>query len=63
MKAKVEKDLCIGDASCAETCPEVFEIRGDGLAYVKNDADYAACGDRLVETAESCPVGAIILED
>lgn len=62
MKVRVDKDLCIGDGSCAETCPEVFELRGDGLAYVKNDANYEACGVRLTEAVENCPVGAIIFE-
>ena len=63
MKVRVDKELCIGDGSCAETCPEVFELHGDGLAYVKNNADYAAAGDRLTEAVENCPVGAIIFED
>lgn len=63
MKAKVDQDLCIGDASCAEVCPEVFEMRDDGLAYVKEDADYESCGDRLTQAAEGCPVEAIVIEE
>ncbi len=63
MKVTVEKDLCIGDGSCAEICPMVFEMRGDGLAYVKADADFSACGNRLVDAVEGCPAGAIIIED
>lgn len=63
MKVRVDHELCIGDASCAEVCPEVFEMRDDGLAYVKEDADYAGCGDRLKDAVEGCPVEAIIIEE
>lgn len=63
MKVRIEKDLCIGDATCAEICPEVFEVRGDGLAYVKDDADYDACGDKLKDAVEGCPVQAIVIEE
>ena len=63
MKVRIEKDLCIGDGSCAEICPDVFELRGDGLAYVKKDADYGACGDKITDAVEGCPVGAIIFEE
>ncbi len=63
MKVRVDPDLCIGDGSCAETCPEVFEMRDDGLAHVKKDADFAVCGERLTEAVENCPVGAIIFDE
>lgn len=63
MRIRIEKDLCLGDASCAEICPGVFEVRDDGLAYVKENADYEACGDKLKDAVEGCPVGAIIIED
>jgi ferredoxin len=63
MKVRIEKDLCLGDASCAEICPEVFEVRGDGLAYVKENADYEGCGDKLKDAVEGCPVDAIIIEE
>ncbi len=63
MKVRVDPDLCIGDGSCAETCPEVFEMHDDGLAYVKKDADFEVCGARLTEAVENCPVGAIIFDE
>ena len=34
MKAVVDRDLCIGCGLCEQTCPEVFRIGEDGLAYV-----------------------------
>lgn len=56
----VDPDLCIGCELCPEICPEVFEMRDDGLAHVK---DGAKCDelDTCNEAAESCPVDAIEL--
>ncbi len=57
---KVDFDLCIGCSLCAELCPEVFEMKDDGLAHVIEDAD---CDDSncCEGAADSCPVDAIIL--
>lgn len=47
---------CIGCGLCASTCPDVFEIGSDGLAYAKDiDTDEEAA----VIAKESCPVGVI----
>jgi ferredoxin len=35
VKVWIDQDLCTGDGICAEICPSVFEMHGDGLAYVK----------------------------
>ncbi len=61
MKAKVDRDLCIGSAMCIATAPEVFELDDEGLSYVA-DPD-AGDDDLLRDAAEGCPVQAIILED
>ena len=37
MKAKVNKDLCIGCGACAAIVPDVFQIGDDGLAEVITD--------------------------
>lgn len=62
MKAKVDKDTCIGCTLCAETCPEVFKIEDDGkaVAYVAvvPEGLQASCK----KAAEECPVSAIIIE-
>lgn len=36
MRVWIDQDLCTGDGLCAEICPDIFFMAGDGLAYVKN---------------------------
>jgi ferredoxin len=35
MKVWIDQDLCTGDGLCEEIAPAVFQLDGDGLAYVK----------------------------
>ncbi len=35
MKVWIDQDLCTGDGLCTEIVPDVFIMRNDGLAYVK----------------------------
>jgi len=61
MKARVDRDVCIGSAVCVATAPDVFELDNEGLSHV---VDQDAGSDELLrEAAEGCPVQAIILED
>lgn len=62
MKVKVDRDVCIGDGSCVEVCPEVFELRDDGLAYVLQEEPPAELHDKVKEAADVCPVEAISIE-
>jgi len=61
MRARVDRDLCIGSAMCVATAPGVFELDDEGLSRVV-DPD-AGDEELLREAAEGCPVQAIILED
>lgn len=57
----IDCELCIGCGSCAELCPEVFEMRDEeGKAYViaEDKCDVCDCE----EAAGICPVEAITLE-
>ncbi|NLJ79790.1 MAG: ferredoxin [Firmicutes bacterium] len=58
MNPKIDPDLCIGCALCAEICPEVFEMGDDGLAHVieGGNCEEAGC---CQEAADSCPTEAI----
>jgi len=59
MKPVVDHDLCIGCGLCEDTCPEVFEIKDDGLSYVINDDPDPELTDRIQECIEICPTDAI----
>jgi len=62
MKVKVDKETCVGDESCVETCPEVFEMDGD-VAVTKVEVVPKEVENKCREAAESCPVEAIIIEE
>ncbi len=61
MRAKVDRDLCIGSAMCVATAPDVFELDDEGLSRVVDEG--AADEETLRQAAEGCPVQAVILED
>ena len=55
-KVIVDETTCVGCGLCEQACPEVFEIKDDGLAHVKSQV-CASCN--LQEVADSCPVNSI----
>ena len=60
MKVCVNRDECIGDSICQDVCPEVFEVRDDGLAYLLIEGDVPANLEAKVqEAADACPTSAI----
>lgn len=63
MKAEIDESLCIGDGICVDICPEVFEMRDDNLAHVTNDNPEASLSDKIKESADACPTGAIIVHE
>ena len=61
MKVVIDKDACIACGVCMNICPEVFEAGDDGKSQIKADADMNA--DCIKDAADSCPVGAITIEE
>ena len=61
MKIRVNKEMCIGDETCVELCPELFEMRGDAAA-AKMENVPKDLEDKVKEAATFCPVEAIIIE-
>jgi len=57
-KVTVDKELCTGCGLCVDTCPDMFEMKDDGFAVVKNAN--AECDTN--KAAEDCPVEAIKVE-
>jgi len=56
---KVDKNKCIGCGACASTCPEVFELGGDGKSQLKKGADTKKNAKCIKEAIANCPVEAI----
>lgn len=63
MKVDVDKDLCISCGACSAIVPEVFELDDQGLAYVKTDEHNEDKKEEITDAKESCPTGAILIED
>lgn len=56
-KIEVDRNLCIGAASCVAVAPDVFELDGENKAVVKSPT--GADDDTIMLAAKSCPVLAI----
>jgi ferredoxin len=59
-KVVVDASTCVGCGLCEQSCPEVFEIQGDGIAHVKA---HICSSHNLSEIAEQCPVNAIKINE
>ncbi len=62
MKVRVSKDECIGCGACQAIVPEVFELEDDGLACAKGEITENNKED-VLDASESCPTGAIKIEE
>ncbi|MBI3627178.1 MAG: ferredoxin [Candidatus Sungbacteria bacterium] len=60
-KIVVDRNLCIGAASCVAVAPGVFELDGENKAVVHNPegADF----ETIMLAAKSCPTMAIYVFD
>ena len=57
----IDRDLCIGAASCVAIAPGVFSLDDENKAVVINDK--GADDETILLAAQSCPTRAIILFD
>lgn len=57
-KVVVDAATCVGCGLCEQNCPEVFEVKEDGIAHVKA---HACSVHDLKDVASQCPVNAIVV--
>lgn len=60
---KIDKEKCIGCGLCESMCSEVFELRDDEKAHVKNQSGCKSGSCDCKDVAASCPVQAITYEE
>lgn len=60
-KIIVDRNLCIGAASCIAVAPGVFELDSENKAVVYNDK--GADAETILLAAQSCPTQAILIFD
>jgi len=58
-KVTVDAATCVGCGLCEQNCPDVFEVKDDGIAHVK---DFKETSCNLQEMVEQCPVTCIKVE-
>lgn len=61
MRVTVDDGLCLGTGLCEVLCPEVFDV--DLVAEVKAEYPETAVHEQVREAADSCPTGAILLDE
>lgn len=61
MNVRILRNECCGNGLCADIAPAVFQLDSKMKAVVLDSE--AAPPATLVEAAEACPCGAIVVED
>ena len=72
LKVKVDRELCIGAASCVAVAPKAFDLDSEGKAVIKKKdgsqtsdfVNYQDINDNeanILNAAKSCPVNAIVI--
>lgn len=62
-KLKVDGNTCIGCGLCVSQNEEYFEFNDEGLSVPKKEIVDENDKKELLNIIESCPVGAIVIED
>ena len=62
MRVVVDRKLCMECGLCAELGPDVFEMRDDGVCWVIDETPPPDRESQVTDSAEVCPIGAIVVE-
>lgn len=62
LKVHVDRNLCIGAATCIAVAPKTFILDGEAKAIILQSAQEET-PETIIESAKACPVAAIIITD
>lgn len=62
MRVKVDRAKCIGCGTCVVIAPKTFELDKEGKSVVKN-SNFETDKENIQNAADSCPAGAILIEE
>lgn len=62
LKVLVDRDLCIGAATCVAIASKTFNLDPEAKAVILETAE-EDLDETIVEAARACPTSAIIIED
>lgn len=62
LKVHVDRDLCIGAATCVAIAPNTFLLDSEAKAVILNTVEQDTDAV-IIDAAKGCPVAAIIIED
>lgn len=58
----VDRNLCIGAASCVAVAPKTFALDNEAKAIILDTASEDT-SEAIIDAAKACPVAAIIITD
>ena len=59
---RIDRDLCIGAATCVAIAPKAWELDNEAKAIILDTSDQET-DETLLEAAKGCPVMAIFITD
>lgn len=62
LKVWVDRDLCIGAATCVAIAPKTFVLDSQAKAVILETAEEENA-ETIIDSAKGCPVAAIFIED
>ncbi|GAA2541970.1 ferredoxin [Mycolicibacterium diernhoferi] len=63
MRLKVYSEHCMANGSCQRAAPEVFGSTAEGWVVLMDENPSAELRESVVRAADSCPMGAIVIDD
>jgi len=62
LMVKIDRNLCIGAATCIALAPKAFALDDEAKAILLDTCEEDS-NEAIIEAAKSCPVMAILIED